>query len=83
MPRFFFDVHNAGAAVWDDEGAECDGRQAIETRACQLVEEHADQHDGGPAPVLVSVLDEGQSVVLVAVRDGDHTKASWSFPNAD
>ncbi|WP_458423962.1 DUF6894 family protein [Methylorubrum extorquens] len=78
MDRFFFELYSDGLAIWDDEGAACDGRRGIEARARQLVEKHAKQHIGGEAPVSVVVLDESHTVIATAIREGHGTRMAWT-----
>lgn len=75
VPRYFFDVHNVDVlcAAWDDTGRECPDRDEVERQARRIVEDHADKHDGGRAPVSVSVLDDAASIVLTATIDRART----------
>lgn len=69
MSRYFFDIHNTGAARWDADGELFDDLVELELRARELVAENVKKHDG-EGPVCVSVLREGGGVVLTAVADG-------------
>lgn len=78
MSRYFFDVHNIGPAEWDDDGLECADRSEVEARVRQVAQANADRHDGGRAPVTISVLNDNQEIVLMALVDANKAlKLVW------
>lgn len=79
MATYFFDIHNVGSAQWDNSGYECADQEAIERRTRELGEEFSGHHDGGKAPVTVTVFDSEAKIVLtVMVDDTEGMRLMWS-----
>ena len=82
MARFFFDIHGAGTAEWDDEGKECPDREAVEQHAVQLLTESASKPDSGAygQPVVsATVHTENAGVILTAtMKIGQPPRLVWS-----
>lgn len=82
VPRYFFDVHSAGAAVWDSDGEVIQDRTEIERRARELIAEHA-QDQADPGSISISVHREDDGIILTAVaspRDG--IRLAWGGDGA-
>ncbi|MFC5556109.1 DUF6894 family protein [Methylobacterium iners] len=68
MARYFFDVHRDGLSHWDDEGAECEGRDGIVVHAAKLLAEVSEKYSGNKVghAVVASVRDSSGKFICTA-----------------
>lgn len=81
MARYFFDVHADDLSYWDDDGEECQDRDAIERCASDLLTARvlALQETGRLAAAVASVRDDaGNHVVTVMLGSSTGLRFAWA-----
>lgn len=78
LPRYFFDIHDSGAAEWDDAGSECANRAEIEQVARSKMAAFADRQTARAAPVSLAVLSvDGGVILTVTGVSSDEPRLYW------
>lgn len=80
MARFYFDAHNSGLEEWDDDGTECKGRDEIEAHAYQVAKCADNAREVNTPPVIVTVLNSSQTIVMTAKYMDKDLKCFWLPP---
>lgn len=80
MARFYFDAHNSGLEEWDDDGTECKGRDEIEAHAYQVAKSADNAREVNTPPVIVTVLNSSQTIVMTAKYMDKDLECVWLPP---
>lgn len=82
MARYFFDVHGAGAAVWDDDGLECADHDQVEQHTRKLLLEHIDSPDSGAygQPMVSATVrcTDGKIGLTGTAKSGQPVQVQWT-----